>query len=130
MELWELTASDLVKKIKNRTVSVREAVESVLKRSEEVNPLINAVVESMGSDAILQANALDKKLSDGEDIGLLGGVPITVKVNIDQENYATTNGLKIQKDLIATNDNPVVSNLRKAGAVIIGRTNTPAFSLR
>jgi len=61
MELWELTASDLVKKIKNRTVSVREAVESVLKRSEEVNPLINAVVESMGSDAILQANALDKK---------------------------------------------------------------------
>jgi len=53
-----------------------------------------------------------------------------VKVNIDQENYATTNGLKIQKDLIATNDNPVVSNLRKAGAVIIGRTNTPAFSLR
>jgi len=130
MELWELTASDLVKKIKNRTVSVREAVESVLKRSEEVNPLINAVVESMGSDAILQANALDKKLSDGEDIGLLGGVPITVKVNIDQESYATTNGLKIQKDLIAANDNPVVSNLRKAGAVIIGRTNTPAFSLR
>ena len=44
--------------------------------------------------------------------------------------YATTNGLRLQKDLIATEDNPVVANLRKAGAVLLGRTNTPAFSLR
>jgi amidase len=57
-------------------------------------------------------------------------VPATIKVNADQAGYATTNGLRLQKDLIAQEDSPVVANLRKAGAVILGRTNTPAFSLR
>ncbi|MDQ1080361.1 amidase [Pseudoroseomonas cervicalis] len=57
-------------------------------------------------------------------------MPVTIKVNVDQKGHATTNGLKIQKELLAAEDNPVVANLRRAGAVIIGRTNTPAFSLR
>ena len=62
--------------------------------------------------------------------GPLAGVPVTVKVNIDQEGYATTNGLKLQRDVVAKANNPVVDNLRKAGAVILGRTNCPAFSYR
>ena len=56
--------------------------------------------------------------------------PVTVKVNIDQAGYPNTNGLVTLKDNIATVNNPVVENLRKAGAIIIGRTNTPAFSMR
>jgi amidase len=60
----------------------------------------------------------------------MAGVPVTIKVNADQKGFATTNGLRIQKDAVAAEDNPVVANLRKAGAVILGRTNTPAFSLR
>jgi amidase len=55
---------------------------------------------------------------------------VTVKVNIDQQGQATTNGLCIQSTLVATEDSPPVANLRRAGAVIVGRTNTPAFSLR
>jgi amidase len=55
---------------------------------------------------------------------------VTVKANIDQEGFATTNGLKLQRDVIATSNSPVVDNLRKAGAVILGRTNCPAFSYR
>jgi amidase len=55
---------------------------------------------------------------------------VTVKVNVDQKGAATTNGLRVQRDLVAAEDSPVVANLRKAGAVIVGRTNTPAFSLR
>ena len=66
----------------------------------------------------------------GEDVGPLAGVPVTVKVNIDQEGFATTNGLKLQRDVIAQSNSPVVDNLRKAGAVILGRTNCPAFSYR
>jgi len=66
----------------------------------------------------------------GEALGPLAGVPVTVKVNVDQAGFATTNGLKIQRNLIAAEDNPVVANLKKAGAVIIGRPNTQAFSLR
>jgi amidase len=57
-------------------------------------------------------------------------VPVTVKVNIDQEGFATTNGLKLQRDTVAKANNPVVDNLRKSGAVILGRTNCPAFSYR
>jgi len=60
----------------------------------------------------------------------MAGIPVTVKVNADQAGFATTNGLRLQRDLIATDDSPVVANLRRAGAIIIGRTNTPAFSLR
>jgi len=61
---------------------------------------------------------------------VLGGVPITVKVNVDQAGFATTNGVRLQRDLVAQSNSPVVDNLRKAGAVIVGRTNTPAFSYR
>jgi amidase len=57
-------------------------------------------------------------------------VPVTIKVNADQAGYVTTNGLRLQKDLVAQHDSPVVANLRRAGAVLLGRTNTPAFSLR
>ena len=62
--------------------------------------------------------------------GPLAGVPVTVKVNIDQDGFATTNGLKLQRDAIAKSNSPVIDNLRKAGAVILGRTNCPAFSYR
>ena len=74
--------------------------------------------------------AVDAALARGEDPGILAGVPVTVKVNVDQAGYATTNGVTLQKDLIAAENSPVVDNLRRAGAVILGRTNTPAFSLR
>jgi amidase len=110
MELWQLTATEIIKKIKNKEISVRESVDSAINRSEEVNPNINAVVASMGSAALERADSLDQKLKNGEDIGILGGVPVTVKVNVDQDGYATTNGLKIQKDLVAKQNNPVISN--------------------
>ena len=58
------------------------------------------------------------------------GVPVTMKVNVDQAGFATTNGLKLQRDVIASRNSPVIDNLRKAGAVILGRTNCPAFSYR
>ena len=55
------------------------------------------------------------QLEAGEEVGVLSGVPITVKVNVDQIGRATTNGVRLQKDLIAKTDNPVVKNLRNAG---------------
>jgi amidase len=60
----------------------------------------------------------------------LHGVPVTIKVNTDQAGCATDNGVVAFRDMIATEDAPVVANLRRAGAMIIGRTNTPAFSMR
>ena len=130
MEIWEQTAQIIAQKIQMREISAEEVTRSALNRLAEVNPSINAVVDNFDQEAIGVAQSIDHKINVGETVGILAGVPVTVKVNVDQIGRATTNGLRLQKDQIASKDNPVVANLRKAGAVIIGRTNTPAFSLR
>ena len=129
-ETWKLPASALAALIRSRQVSAREVATEALARLDSINPHLNAVVAHRPDEVFAAADAVDKVIASGGDAGLLGGVPVTVKVNTDQEGHATTNGLTLQKDLIATQDSPVVSNLRRAGAVILGRTNTPAFSLR
>ena len=129
-ELWQLSASQIANLVKNGVVSALEVTESALTRLDKVNPAINAVVTEMPDEALATARQIDKAIAGGEETGILSGVPVTVKVNVDQVGHATTNGLRLQRDLIATSDSPVVSNLRKAGAIIVGRTNTPAFSLR
>lgn len=129
-EHWRLSARQIADLVKSREVSAREITESALARLEAVNPAINAVVDEYPDEAMKSADAVDERLSRGEEVGPLAGVPVTIKVNVDQTGHANTNGLRLQKDLIAREDNPVVSNLSKAGAINIGRTNTPAFSLR
>ncbi|GLR85036.1 amidase family protein [Bradyrhizobium iriomotense] len=129
-DLWRLSAADLATLIRSRKVSATEAAKAGLARLDAVNPRLNAVIDHRPEDVLKQAAAVDGAIARGEDPGLLAGVPVTVKVNVDQEGFATTNGLKIQREVIAKADNPVVANLRKAGAVILGRTNCPAFSYR
>ena len=129
-DLWRLSAAELASLIKSRKVSAKEAAEAGLARLDAVNPKINAVIDHRPDDVLAQAASIDAAIARGEAIGPLAGVPVTIKVNVDQEGYATTNGLKLQRDTIAKADNPVVANLRKAGAVLLGRTNCPAFSYR
>src|SRR6516165_7977850 len=129
-DLWRLSAAELAALIKSKKVSAREAATAALARLDAVNPAINAVVDHRPEDVLKQAAGVDAAIARGEEAGVLAGVPVTVKANIDQEGFATTNGLKLQRDVIATSNSPVVDNLRKAGAVILGRTNCPAFSYR
>lgn len=129
-DLWRLSATDLAARIRGKQASATEAARDALARLDAVNPRINAVVDHRPEDVLAQAAAVDAAIARGEDPGPLAGVPVTIKVNADQAGYATTNGLRLQQDLMAAVDNPVVANLRKAGAVLLGRTNTPAFSLR
>src|SRR4051812_8471023 len=129
-DLWRLSAADLAARIASKQVSAREAATSALDRLDAVNPQINAVVDHRPDDVLRQADAVDAAIARGERLGPLAGVPVTIKVNVDQVGFATTNGLKLQRDLIATSNNPVVENLVKAGAVLLGRTNTPAVSYR
>jgi amidase len=129
-DIWRLSASELAARIVSRDVSAREAARAALDRLDAVNPAINAVVDYRPEDVLAQAELIDMAIARGESPGILAGVPVTVKVNVDQAGYATTNGVTLQRDLIAQSDNPVVSNLRKAGAVLLGRTNAPAFSYR
>src|SRR5471032_1761603 len=129
-DLWRLSAADLAAHIKSKKVSAKEAAFAALARLDAVNPAINAVVEHRPADVLAEAAAIDAAIARGEDLGPLAGVPVTVKVNSDQQGFATTNGLKLQRDVIAASNSPVIDNLRKAGAVILGRTNCPAFSYR
>jgi len=129
-EIWRLSATELARLIRNREVSAREAAEAALARLDAVNGALNAVVAHRPDEVRAQADAIDAALARGEAIGPLGGVPVTIKVNVDQQGFATTNGVTLQRDWIAASNNPVVDNLRKAGAVLLGRTNTPAFSYR
>ena len=129
-EIWRLSATALADMIKRREVSAREAALAGLARLDAVNPKLNAVVEHRPAEVLAAADRVDAMIAAGEDPGALAGVPVTVKVNTDQAGFATTNGLMQQRDQIAKTNSPVVGNLIKAGAVILGRTNTPAFSLR
>ena len=129
-DLHTWSALQIVSALQDKQVTAREVTEAALARLDAVNPQINAVIDEMPEQALIAADEVDQLVAQGKELGALAGVPVTIKVNIDQTGFANTNGLRIQKDLIAQTDNPVVTNLCKAGAVIIGRTNTPAFSLR
>ena len=129
-DLWRRSAADIAALIRSKKISARDAAKAALARLDQVNPKINAVVDHRPDDVLAEADAIDAALARGGDAGPLAGVPVTVKVNIDQQGYATTNGLNLQRDVIAKTNNPVIDNLRKAGAVILGRTNCPAFSYR
>ena len=129
-DLWRRSAAEIATLIASKKISAKEAAHAALARLEAVNPAINAVVDHRPEDTLAQAEAVDAAIARKEELGPLTGVPITVKINIDQEGFATTNGLKLQRDTVARSNSPVIDNLRKAGAVIVGRTNCPAFSYR
>ena len=128
--LWSWSAQRLAAAIRSGAISAREATASSLQRVQAVNPALNAIVDLMADEALAAADAADAARRRGDAPGLLHGVPVTVKVNVDCVGRATTNGVVAFKNSLATEDSPVVANLRRAGAVIIGRTNTPAFSVR
>ena len=129
-DLWRWSATDLANAIAVGQISSREAAQSSLDRIAKVNPALNAVVEVLSDEALSAADQADAAVRTGARLGPLHGVPVTTKVNVDQRGHATTNGVVEFRNVIATEDSPVVANLRKAGAVLVGRTNTPAFSHR
>ncbi len=128
--IWQLTASELSKQVQNRTISAHEAAVSALDRLDRVNPRVNAVVQVNPEQVLAQALALDRRIAAGHQAGPLAGVGVTIKVNVDQIGFANTNGLKKQAQLMPTSNSPVVDSFLAADAIILGRTNTPAFSYR
>ncbi len=129
-EIWSWDAAATAAAIRARRISSREAVEAALERLHRVNPTINAVVEILGDEALAAADHADSSLLHGEACGPLHGVPVTTKINVDVAGHATTNGLVAMKDALASEDSAPVAALRRAGTIIIGRTNVPAFSYR
>jgi amidase len=129
-ELWRLGAADLADKMRSRELKSREVVESFLGRIESVNPAINAVTVVLAEQALEQADRADKAAASGAELGSLHGVPMTVKENIDLAGSATTQGLVAMADVTPPLDAPHIAQMKKAGAIPIGRTNLPDFGLR
>ena len=132
--LWQWDATALAQAIRTRQISAREAVTACVARMHAVNPQLNAVTCDLSAQALVTADRADaavaRAIKSNAPLGPLHGVPVTVKENVDQEGCATVNGVAAFRDVIAPADSPVVANWKRAGAVIIGRTNTPAFSFR
>ena len=122
---------ELAEGIRRRDHTATEALESVLSRVDDRNPHLNAITYDCRDAARAEAAAADEGVAAGVELGPLHGVPVTIKENVDQAGTPNPNGfVPAFADLIASTDAPLVSNLRKAGAVIFGRTNTPEFSMR
>ncbi|MBI2194079.1 MAG: Asp-tRNA(Asn)/Glu-tRNA(Gln) amidotransferase subunit GatA [Planctomycetes bacterium] len=129
VETHSLSAVELAECIRKRSVSALEAVESVLKRIEQLDAQVRAFVTVDADGARAQARALDEKRARGEALGLLGGVPVAVKDNICTRGLPTTCSSKILQNFVPPFDATVVERLRAAGAVILGKTNLDEFAM-
>jgi len=129
-ELWKLSAAEIAIGIKEGTFSATEVTQSVLSRINDKNPELNAITVEFPEEALTAAAQADEALASGQPLGPLHGVPVTIKENIDVAGQATPNGVPAFAELMAQEDAPLVKNLRDAGAIVIGRTNVPEFSMR
>ena len=103
-DIWRLSATDLAKQTRSKQISAVEAVQSSIDRLHQVNPALNAVVEDLSTEALTHAHTLDQAVAAGTEPGPLHGVPVTIKINVDQKGHATTNGVVALKDVIAPDD--------------------------
>ncbi|MEM8578870.1 MAG: amidase [Pseudomonadota bacterium] len=125
--LWQWSAARIADAARAGQITALEATEAALARLDALEPDLGAVVVRFDDAARAEAEARDA--ADGRR-GPLHGVPVTIKINVDQTGQATSNGVPAFAGNIADADAPIVRNLRAAGAVVIGRTNTPEFSFR
>ncbi len=121
--LTEMSATELAGMIKAGDVSASEVTEAHVRRIEAVNPKLNAVVIPLFEEALAQAKAADERQAQGKPLGILHGVPMTIKEQFQVLGTQTTLGLKHLVGNRANKEGPLVNRLRCAGAVILGKTN-------
>src|SRR3954454_14238259 len=111
--------------LKARKLSAAEVMRAFIARIEEVNPKVNAIVTFLPEQALKRAKALDRK---GAAVGPLAGLPIAHKDIVPTKGIRTTFGSPIFKDHVPEEDHVIVERLRDAGAILLGKTNTPEFA--
>ena len=129
MDLIQLTAVELGKKIKNKEVTVKECVEAALAQVDAVEGQIHSFVTIDREGALKKAEEIQAKIDSGELTGPLAGVPVAIKDNMCTEGLLTTCSSKILYNFVPTYTSEAVLNLEKAGAVIIGKTNMDEFAM-
>ena len=129
MEILSLTATELSEKIKQKEITVVEATKAVLEQIKKAEPVINSYVTVDEEGALVQAEEVQKKIDAGELTGPLAGVPVAVKDNMCVEGQLTTCSSKILYNFKPTFSSEAVLNLKKAGMVIVGKTNMDEFAM-
>jgi len=130
MEPYELTATEIIALYKKRELSVKEVLESVLNRIKSIEDKIGSFLFIVPKNELLtQAETIQKKIDKGEPLGPLEGIPIAIKDNISTEGIRTSCGSRILENYIPTFDATVVERIKKAGVIIIGKTNMDEFAL-
>ncbi len=127
MQLHHLSATDLAKSIRSKACSARDAVTSCLKSIERQNPGLNAFLTVTAEAALVEAEKADTALARGDSIGPLHGLPLGIKDTIETEGIRTTYGSTLFAGNVPTSDDLIVTRLRRAGAIVIGKTSTPEF---
>ena len=118
-----LGAREISERVASGELSAREVIEEHVRRIEEVNPRLNAVVVTQFDCALREADAADAALAHGGPLGPLHGVPVTIKEQFMVPGTPTTMGLPSRASHRAPSDGPLVGRLRRAGAIVLGKTN-------
>ena len=123
------SAKSIAQAIQDKDVSAVEVVQAHLDRIDEVNGRLNAVVRLCADRALDEARSADAALARGESRGPLHGVPMTLKDSHDTEGVVTTGGTMGRREFIPQRDSTVAARLRAAGAILLGKTNTPELTM-
>ncbi len=126
-EICFLTATEMARHVRAKEVSAVEVMEAHLAQIERVNPQVNALVTLLPEEAMSQARAADEALARGLPVGSLHGLPVAHKDLIPTRGIRTTFGSLIFKDFVPDEDALIVQRLKEAGAITVGKTNTPEF---
>jgi amidase len=126
-ELCTLTATELARRIRQKQVSARDVMSAHLARIERVNPKINAIVTLVADRAMADAAKADEQQAHGRPLGPLHGLPVAHKDLVPTAGIRTTFGSPFYKDNVPTKDALIVTRIRAAGAITLGKTNTPEF---
>ena len=126
-ELCDLSAIELVARIRRKEVSAREAMAAHLARIERINPRVNAIVTLVAERAMADAARADELVAKGGTLGVLHGLPVAHKDLVDTAGIRTTRGSLFYRETVPTRDAAIVMRIRAAGAITCGKTNTPEF---
>jgi amidase len=126
-ELGFETATSLAAMLAAGEISATELVTAQLERIERLNPLVNAIVTLVPERALAEAAAADRARARGEALGPLHGLPIAIKDLVDTAGIRTTYGSPLYREHVPETDALLVERVRRAGAIVIGKTNTPEF---
>ena len=126
-ELCDLSAVELAARLARKEVSAREVMRAHLARIERINPRVNAIVTVVADQALANAARADEAIARNGPTGVLHGLPVAHKDLVDTAGIRTTQGSPFYRDYVPTRDALIVTRIREAGAITVGKTNTPEF---